>query len=354
MAACGRAHHGEAQRVGRVQQQWERGVEEGGALGVLAPEELHGGLPEVGDLRQQCLPRDPRLLRFHVHLGLVRGVEEDIVRLHRRRARLLAPEHQVHPPVQVRAHVLALQRLAVHAHELVHATFRPGGEQHVPHCDAVLLDAELVAVHVEEELREVEELGRELLDVLHVLQAVLPAVGHGVEEAVRVVELAALQRAVQRGERLQPDQVAEDDGGGGVVRPVQEGGRVRVVLHRELVPLLEVVQPGLGQRADGLGQVPEGGRVVEVELGGSVVGENPGEDRVLAGVVVGAAGERVEEHQVVEGGALPPPPPLLRALRRLELLLAGVHHRRRGRRRQLHAHLLHGGLVREVQQRRGP
>lgn len=43
----------------------------------------------------------------------------------------------------------------------------------------------------------------------------------------------------------------------------------------------QVGEPLLVQGADGLGEVSEGAGVVEVELAGGIVGDDPGEDGVL-------------------------------------------------------------------------
>ena len=49
-----------------------------------------------------------------------------------------------------------------------------------------------------------------------------------------------------------------------------------------------------------LGEVSEGGGVVEVKNVGGVIGQNPGKDGVLVEVVVRTTGDRVEVHEVVE------------------------------------------------------
>ena len=69
-------------------------------------------------------------------------------------------------------------------------------------------------VEVEEHLRQVEELGNELLDVGGVALAVPPRGGHGVEGAVGVVELAVLQVEEVGGEGLEAHEPVEREGGG--------------------------------------------------------------------------------------------------------------------------------------------
>ena len=60
------------------------------------------------------------------------------------------------------------------------------------------------------------------LDVRGVPLAVVPGALDRVEESVGVVELAGLEGEELRGEGLQPQQVVEDEGRGGVVRAVVE------------------------------------------------------------------------------------------------------------------------------------
>ena len=94
----------------------------------------------------------------------------------------------------------------------------------------VLLDPEVQREPVLEEGGEVEELGRELLDVRHVaVRRGLPGVGDGAEHAVRMVKVAALQLHVLAAEGGQAHEVVEDRTRGGVVRSVVEGGDLRVV-----------------------------------------------------------------------------------------------------------------------------
>lgn len=68
--------------------------------------------------------------------------------------------------------------------------------------------------------------------------------------------------------------------------------------------------------------------VGEVERGGVVVGDDPGEDGVLVHVVVGPAGDDVEPHEVLEVGHLPAPPELREA--RLPQHLRGAQQLGRG------------------------
>ena len=96
-------------------------------LWVHLAEQLLWTLPELVDLRQPL-----RLVqRRHVHaVGLRVGVEDVAVRQHRRAA-LLVPEDEVDPLVQVVRHVLALQRVAHHLHELLGRRVRPRRQHHV-------------------------------------------------------------------------------------------------------------------------------------------------------------------------------------------------------------------------------
>ena len=84
-------------------------------------------------------------------------------------------------------------------------------------------------------------------------------------------------------------------------------GRYIIVLP-VLVAVGEQVAAAGAEGADGLGEVAVRGRREEVEGGRVVVGEDPGKDGVLVEVVVGAAGDRVEVHEVLEVGELAPLP----------------------------------------------
>ncbi len=75
--------------------------------------------------------------------------------------------------------------------------------------------------------------------------------------------------------------------------------------------LLEHLEAAWLEGADRFRQVAEVGRVVEVEDAARVVGDDPGQDGVLRQVLLGAAGERVEEHEVVEVAELALVPELL-------------------------------------------
>ena len=93
----------------------------------------------------------------------------------------------------------------------------------------VLPLAQRQAIHVEERLGHVEELGDQLLDASRVAtpfaRSQAPLLAHRVEEAVGEVEAAVLQRAVVAGEGLQAQEEGADGGGGRVVRAVMERRR---------------------------------------------------------------------------------------------------------------------------------
>ena len=60
------------------------------------------------------------------------------------------------------------------------------------------------------------------------------------EESVGVVELAGLECEELRGEGLQPQQVVEDEGRGGVVGAVVERGDLQWVAHVGLNGVLKI------------------------------------------------------------------------------------------------------------------
>ena len=67
-----------------------------------------------------------------------------------------------------------------------------------------------------------------------------------------------------------------------------------------IVPLGEFLGPRRLERADGFGEVAVDVRVGEIEIRRGEISDHPRHDGVLGEVVVRAAGERVEPHQVVE------------------------------------------------------
>ncbi len=75
----------------------------------------------------------------------------------------------------------------------VECTEKDAGQGKVPH----LAHAQVVAVRVCEELRQVVELGDELLDVTAAAQAVAPGGGHAAEQPVRMVKAPALRDRVR-------------------------------------------------------------------------------------------------------------------------------------------------------------
>ena len=99
--------------------------------------------------------------------------------------------------------VLALEGRAVLAHEVVRV-LGPRRQLHVVQRDAVLPRAQVEPVRVAQQLGVVEEVGQQLLDVGRARGRVVVARAERVEEAVRVVEEAALQPHGERGERLEP------------------------------------------------------------------------------------------------------------------------------------------------------
>ena len=75
---------------------------------------------------------------------------------------LLIAEDEVYPVVQVLRHIIGFEGLALLPHERLWSG-GPRRQHYVADDDAVLLDAEIVAVRVAEELRHVEELRDQLL-----------------------------------------------------------------------------------------------------------------------------------------------------------------------------------------------
>lgn len=85
------------------------------------------------------------------------------------------------------------------------------------------------------------------------------------------------------------------------MRAVEER-RDALVLQQAVVALMEPLEAVLVEGADRFAQVPKDLRVAEVERLGVPVLQYPGEHRVLREVAVRAAGQRVEEREVVKVG----------------------------------------------------
>mmetsp|Transcript_46694 Transcript_46694/g.89176 ORF Transcript_46694/g.89176 Transcript_46694/m.89176 type:complete len:262 (+) Transcript_46694:2427-3212(+) len=167
---------------------------------------------------------------------------------------------------------------------------------------AALADPKVVVGAVGEHLWAVEHFRHQLLDIRHVLQHAPPGGGHVRKHAIRVVESAALQSHRQRGVGQSPDEVVEHGACAGVVRPVVELGNDWVI--KGPVAFHNLLQPLWVERSYGLGQVSERGGRGQVQGVGGVVGQDPREHWVLRDVVVGAPGDCVQLHEVLEVGYL--------------------------------------------------
>ncbi len=69
-------------------------------------------------------------------------------------------------------------------------------------------------------------------------------------------------------------------------------------------PLFILLQPLAGLGAHRLGEIAERARAIEVQLGRVIIGQDPRKHRILHQIVVAAARQRVQEHQVLEVGDL--------------------------------------------------
>ena len=122
------------------------------------------------------------------------------------------------------------------------------------------------------------------------------------EHPVRQVKVPTLKVQEVLGEGLQPHEVAGDDHGGAVVgavvigrgvcpcvipvaKPFKENSMFETNVLQYL-PLLELIQPGCSLGSHRLGQVSEGLVTGQVQLLRVIVGEDPGEHRVLHQVIV--------------------------------------------------------------------
>ncbi|GIX65061.1 uncharacterized protein BcabD6B2_44960 [Babesia caballi] len=240
----------------------------------------------------------------------------------------------VDPLVQVLGHVLAFERVAHQPHELRRGVPRPPRQLHVAQTPVLRGDVELVA---QEGVVPAVELRDELEETRVPVEHVVEGLGNALEGPRGGVELPAVKP--QLALRLQPNQEKDHQRGGGVVRAVEVKAVVphprqaavallfpataRVAIHHRirergrLVRLmqrahsvLEVRQPVRVQGADGLREVPEGFRVLQVQRHALVVGYHPREDGVVRHVVPRPARDAVEEVDVLEVGQDPAAPQL--------------------------------------------
>lgn len=96
-------------------------------------------LPEVVDEAYDGITLERVLYAVYVHVALVKEIVEDIVGVDGRLALLLVAEYEVDPLMQVRAHVVALEGLAVHPHKLPRIPLGPRGQPYVVQLHSALL-----------------------------------------------------------------------------------------------------------------------------------------------------------------------------------------------------------------------
>ena len=95
----------------------------------------------------------------------------------------------------------------------------------------------------------------------------------------------------------------------------------------------------LVEHTDWLAQIAIDGRIGQIERLGRVVAQYPGKDRILAEIVVGAAGYRVEYHEILEVAYLVVAP-ALRVVAHFEQVDLTAHARVRVQVGQAHGHYL--------------
>jgi hypothetical protein len=86
----------------------------------------------------------------------------------------------------------------------------PWGQDDITERSATLPRAQIESIPVLQKLGEIEPLGRELFDVVKVVQAIVPRLPNRMEEPVGVVKLAALHVERVRREGLESNEVEQD------------------------------------------------------------------------------------------------------------------------------------------------
>eukprot|EP00162_Nutomonas_longa_P010978 comp20268_c0_seq1/m.40279 comp20268_c0_seq1/g.40279 ORF comp20268_c0_seq1/g.40279 comp20268_c0_seq1/m.40279 type:complete len:404 (-) comp20268_c0_seq1:503-1714(-) len=275
------------------------------------------GLAKVVDLRDRgCLFR--RVFnRIEIDLAFIGEIVEDIQCLGGLGSGLLVSKDEIDPLVQVLRDIVAFQRHAHLACELARVAMGPRREHHTIHKRAFLLHTEIKAVGILEKVAQIVELGNELLDVGHCgFRRRAPGLLDAVEEAIGVIEFAALQRQKVLRKRLQADQIVEHNARRRIVRAVVERRNLALRVFPGIVAHLKFIRALRGQRTHRLGQIAVHGRVLEIELGRRIVREHPWEDRILGEIVVRPSCQAVDVDQVLEVGNLAHKPALCECLER--------------------------------------
>mmetsp|Transcript_9274 Transcript_9274/g.23002 ORF Transcript_9274/g.23002 Transcript_9274/m.23002 type:complete len:246 (-) Transcript_9274:3-740(-) len=225
---------------------------------MLLLKELVGRLTKLLRLLLDRVPMHSILDLLQVPAGRIRHVVKDIVGLHRFRAPLLVPEYQVNPLVHVPVHIVRLiERLPVPDHE-IDGRVSPRGQLHSVDRLAVLPGSEGQGlVRAEKFHGKVlhEKLWNQFLHIRRVAEHARPRLLHGVEHAIRRVELARLKPQEVPGGR--PHQPIHHVARVAVVRSVQKRRIFWVALRHERKALLEHAQALFVQSAHGLAQIPE-------------------------------------------------------------------------------------------------
>ena len=276
-------------------------------LRVRLGEELLGRLAELVDNVELGLALELVGDRVNVDRALVRQRIKEVAGGERRVALLLEAEDEVDPVVQALRHVVALERLPVLLDEAARLV-GPRRQEDVVDALVVLLDAHVKVVLVDEQLRQAEHLGYQLLDVgRRLLGRQPPRLLYRVERAVGNVEAAVLELDEEARERLDAHQKVQHDARVRVVRAVVVRARV-VHLLGLLVHVEELLQPIGVLCAHRLAQLAERRRRREIQALARVVGQQKRKHRILREVVERAARQRVEVHQVLKVAHQAAPP----------------------------------------------
>ena len=175
---------------------------------------------------------------------------------------------------------------------------------HITHLLPILPPPKAEPLLVDEELRQVEQLGDQLLHITggH-LARYQPGGGQLVERPVRQVKVPILELDELLCEGRQPDQDVQVDAGvavmDGVVVGTHQPSQPRPVRSPDVVILPVPGTASFLLDRYGLPQAAECVRDDEVEVGGGIVCQHPGEDGVLHQIIQCSAGKSVELHQVL-------------------------------------------------------
>lgn len=156
-------------------------------------EQLFGYLTEVVDESNDGVALERIVDLVYIDGALVEEMMKHIAGVDGRLALLLKAEDEIDPFVEMCRDEVALERHAMHANELARVVLGPRRQHDIVESHAALLSAQIKSIRVDEELRQVEELWNQLLDVGHVIFGRRqPTIFDAVEHTIGQIKVSTL------------------------------------------------------------------------------------------------------------------------------------------------------------------